>query len=254
MQTGQFVFCAESVIPVREEHKDQAEIVTQLLFGEIATVTEIHQQWIKVKSAHDQYEGWIDHKQILLISPATADHILKNFERQQCLHGVLKSPWGIIHTVMGSFIPFGKKEFDVEQQRFEVLDLEVAPISKAVTSTAIVYKNAPYLWGGRTHYGIDCSGFTQAVYRFHGVDLPRDASQQVLVGKTVSFEDVLAGDVAYFHNEKGNVTHVGIILDELFIIHASGRVRIDRLTPTGIFNDETQKETHKLHSIKRFLT
>mgnify|MGYP003978580471 FL=1 len=120
-----------------------------------------------------------------------------------------------------------------------------------ITENAMMYLNSPYLWGGRTPFGIDCSGFTQMVYRLQGIDLPRDAYQQAEVGTTLSFvEESEAGDLAFFDNAEGKVIHVGIILDNNHIIHASGKVRIDRIDQQGIFNKEEGKHTHKLRLIK----
>ena len=122
--------------------------------------------------------------------------------------------------------------------------------SKIIT-TALRFLNSPYLWGGRTPLGIDCSGFTQMVYRLQGIDLPRDAYQQSEVGTTLSFiEESEAGDLAFFDDQEGKITHVGIMLEDNHIIHASGKVRIDRIDQQGIFNKETGKHTHKLRLIK----
>ena len=120
-----------------------------------------------------------------------------------------------------------------------------------ITENALIYLNAPYLWGGRTPLGIDCSGLTQMIYRLQGIDLPRDAYQQAKVGTTLSFiEESEPGDLAFFDNEEGKVIHVGIILKDNHIIHASGKVRIDRIDQQGIFNSEIGNHTHKLRLIK----
>jgi cell wall-associated NlpC family hydrolase len=117
---------------------------------------------------------------------------------------------------------------------------------------AMLYLNAPYLWGGRTPFGIDCSGFVQMVYKLQGLKLLRDASQQATQGEVISLlAEAEQGDLAFFDDEEGNITHVGMIIDSQRIIHCSGRVQIDNLDHEGIFNVRLQKYTHKLRLIKR---
>ena len=120
--------------------------------------------------------------------------------------------------------------------------------------TAKEFLNAPYLWGGKSFFGVDCSGFTQLVYKVNNVKLPRDAYQQAEVGEALSFvEESQPGDLAFFENAEGRIIHVGIMLDDQKIIHASGKVRIDTLDSTGIFNQEMNKHTHKLRFVKSIL-
>jgi cell wall-associated NlpC family hydrolase len=123
-----------------------------------------------------------------------------------------------------------------------------------IISTAYLLINAPYLWGGKNPFGIDCSGFTQIVYKLNGYKLPRDASQQVELGTPLSFvEEAEAGDLAFFDNEEGNIVHVGILLNNEQIIHASGSVRIDKYDHYGIFNKSLGKYSHSMRVIKRVL-
>lgn len=253
MNVDDNVFCFLSIVPVRSNSSDLAEIVTQLLFGEVAVVIEKHEQWIKIRSAHDRYEGWIDQKQVVVISPTTFNLISAQTARQTSLTLQLMTPWGPIHTVMGSLVDESQQSFYVEDHAFKWISNPDKFKAKDISSYADKYMNAPYLWGGRTPFGIDCSGFTQAVFRFVGVQLPRDASQQVKEGNLVNFTEVQIGDLAFFQNSKGKVTHVGMVLNDYRIIHASGRVRVDELKPEGIFHTELNKLTHQIHSIKRFL-
>ena len=136
--------------------------------------------------------------------------------------------------------------------RFEGKQLENPKSKDNLVNTALHYLNSPYMWGGKSPFGIDCSGFVQCVYQLHGVQLPRDAYLQAEHGETLGFIDESeAGDLAFFDDEEGKITHVGIIMSDYHIIHAFGQVRIDRLDQTGIFNNALNKHTHKLRVIKK---
>ena len=253
MKVNDTVFCHLSIIPVRAEHADEAEIVTQLLFGELATITEVFNQWRKIKSAHDGYEGWIDYKQVQQITESAFQLHLANSQRQIQLIDTLNTPWGPITTVQGALIQKKKPAFSIDTYEFEWVNPASSTKSLDIGVVAMSYLNSPYLWGGRTPFGIDCSGFTQSVLRFFGIELLRDASQQVTQGQLIQIEDGTIGDLAFFVNSKGNIHHVGILLENNKIIHASGKVRIDRLDEKGIFNDELKDYSHQFHSIRRFL-
>ncbi|MGB8359752.1 MAG: C40 family peptidase, partial [Bacteroidales bacterium] len=121
-----------------------------------------------------------------------------------------------------------------------------------VTETAMQFLNAPYLWGGRTPLGIDCSGLVQISFKVHGIALPRDASQQAEKGVTVNFiSDAKPGDVLFFSTDTDNITHTGLLLAKETIIHAAGRVRCDRVDHQGIWRDDQEKYSHRLRLIKR---
>jgi len=129
----------------------------------------------------------------------------------------------------------------------------ISPKSELI-KTAFLYLNAPYLWGGKTPFGIDCSGFTQMVYKLNGHKLLRDASLQATQGEALSFiEESEPGDLAFFDNNEGLITHVGIIMQDNYIIHAHGKVRIDRLDHSGIYNVDSRTHTHKLRVIKKII-
>ncbi len=127
-------------------------------------------------------------------------------------------------------------------------------IRKFMVNQALMFFNAPYLWGGRSPFGIDCSGFSQIIYKMAGIKIPRDAKDQVHLGVAISFvEEALPGDLAFFDNDEGNITHVGIIWEKNKIIHASGQVRIDNVDQFGIFNVDTKRYSHKMRVMKRII-
>ena len=243
-----------SIVPMRNEAADQSEMVNQVIFGEHFKVLEIRKKWSKIRLAHDSYEGWICNKQWIEIE----EDIYKQLDKEvatittDILDIITKTHHQPI--VIGSILPSyksGHALINNEMYQFDGLTTPGFIKKDKLVENALMYLNAPYLWGGRSPLGIDCSGFTQMVYRLQGVDLPRDAYQQAEVGTTLSFvEESEPGDLAFFDNTEGKITHVGIILEDNYIIHASGKVRIDRIDQQGVFNTEIGNHTHKLRLIK----
>ena len=243
-----------SLISMRNEPADQAEMVNQVLFGEHFKAIETRKKWSKIRLAHDSYEGWVCNKQWLEISEEDYKQLDKDISTitTDILDIITKNQHQQI--VIGSILPFyksGHALINNEMYKFDGLTTPGFVKKEKLIENALIYLNAPYLWGGRSPLGIDCSGLTQMVYRLQGIDLPRDAYQQAKVGTTLSFvEESEPGDLAFFDNNEGKVIHVGIILKDNHIIHASGKVRIDRIDQQGIFNTETGIHTHKLRLIK----
>ena len=254
MQFGQ---CHLSVIPVRADHLDSAEMVTQVLLGEVFLVTAFHNQWRKIKLAHDGYEGWIDEKQMISISEEDFNEIQLEKKHSYAICQDAESQKRTIQLVKGSLLPyFNNQNFQIGQENFYI---DSRPYYKEninredISAIALEYLETPYLWGGRTPFGIDCSGFSQIVYKLAGISLKRDASQQVQQGKKVNLLYAQTGDLAFFINENKKIHHVGILLADDKIIHAAGKVRIDSLDEKGIYNNQAGKYTHKLHSVNTYL-
>ncbi len=249
-----FGFCHLSIVPLRENPSDTSEMTSQLLFGDVFEVIEkVSPNWIKIRSAFDSYEGYMDPKQQISID--SVDYISAQTPKK------VNRRMLEIETKMGKlFIPpacsFGdlKEENDfVLSSNLELDDFEIASRTEII-EMALSFLNAPYLWGGKTPFGVDCSGFTQSVFKMAGKKLPRDASQQVNEGEALSFlEEALPGDLAFFDNEEGNIIHVGVILGNNEIIHASGKVRIDKIDHVGIYNADTKSYSHKLRITKTLL-
>jgi hypothetical protein len=252
-----FGICNLAIIPLRIEPSDRSEIVSQVLFGEHFEILEQQKQWAKIKLQFDEYEGWVDSKQFQIISEAdyqqlSSDAIILNSDLIEYITGPNNL---LIPIPLGASLSFlSHNEINTQNYDFEGLKISGQKPKSNLINTAFMYLNAPYLWGGKTPFGIDCSGFTQMVYKLNGYRLLRDASQQATQGEALSFiEESEPGDLAFFDNEEGNIIHVGIIMDDNYIIHASGKVRIDRLDHLGIYNAEVNKHTHKLRVIKKII-
>ena len=252
-----FAICNLAVIPLRAEANDRSEIVSQVLFGEHFEITETQQQWSKIRLQFDRYEGWVDSKQYQIISEKSFEALSKDaIILNSDLVEYVTNPQNVLLPIpLGASLSFlHHSEINVENFEFEGLRTSGVKSKSDLIATAYLYLNAPYLWGGKTAFGIDCSGFTQMVYKLNGYNLLRDASQQSSQGEALSFiEESEAGDLAFFDNEEGKIIHVGIIMDNNYIIHASGKVRIDRLDHLGIYNAELNRHTHRLRVIKKII-
>jgi len=249
--------CNLAIIPLRFEASDRSEIVSQILFGEHFEILEQSKQWARIRLQFDNYEGWIDTKQFQVISETdyiqlTEDPIILNSD----LVEYITSGNNLLMPIpLGASLSFLNYD-DINTTHFEFEGMKISGIKpkSSLIDSAFTYLNAPYLWGGKTPFGIDCSGFTQMVYKLNGYKLLRDASQQATQGEALSFiEESEPGDLAFFDNEEGNIIHVGIIMKDNYIIHASGKVRIDRLDHLGIYNAENNRHTHKLRVIKKII-
>lgn len=253
--------CRLAVAPLRKEPADSSEIVSQLLFGDRVEVLEKTEKWWLVRNFSDQYEGWMDYKQLEKITESQfSDQEAYNYVTPCQLDNTLIAANGTAYYLSpGSTLPYYKDGFcHLGTAQFEVKSTPIIP-NKAnfkleVAKIAKFFENTPYLWGGRTLFGIDCSGFVQTVYKLVGIQINRDASQQAEQGELVDFlASAMPGDLAFFDNEAGKITHVGLMLSNDQIIHSAGKVRIDPIDDQGIYNAELGKYTHKLRIIKRFV-
>jgi hypothetical protein len=255
----QYGICNLAVVPVRAEASDKSEMTSQLLFGEGFTIIEETEKWIKILTSFDNYIGWIDNKQYQVISEDDFTILKDNFKAlgPEIFQPVMKaSSDEIINVTAGSSIPFGSdKDFYFGSEKFffsTIPSYVSANFEHSVVDVAKLFLNSPYLWGGRSMFGIDCSGFSQVVFKMFGLFLKRDAWQQAEQGQVVNFlQEAKAGDLAFFDNEEGLITHVGIMINGHEIIHASGRVKIDPIDDQGIYSLDLKKHSHKLRIIKR---
>jgi len=233
---------------MRAEASDASEMITQLLYGDHFEVIETKSNWIKIRIAFDDYEGWMDFKQAHEIDEATFKRLS---ESELCSTDLLS----LMTTKNGHLMPIciGSSigASDVLYHKFDGATNE--GFSKPdLIDTAMLYLNSPYLWGGKSPFGIDCSGFVQMVYKIGGIKLFRDAYEQAKQGQALSFiEESEPGDLAFFDNEEGKIIHVGLMMKDNYIIHAHGQVRIDRIDHSGIFNVDTNRYSHNLRVIKK---
>lgn len=254
----EYGICTLSLVPMRAETSDKAEIVTQMLFGECYEVIAREGNWVRVQLATDGYQGWIDHKQHKPVSAAYYQEWAGiSHPRAMDLVQVVTSNDTRIPIGIGSYLPFyDGMSIRINDEVMVYNGCVSSPSSSATTAQLVKvasnFIKAPYLWGGKSIFGIDCSGFTQQVFGICGYQLPRDAYQQVLHGEEVHFvTQAQPGDLAFFSNDEGRIVHVGIVLDGQNIMHAHGEVRIDTLDHNGIYNAGRKRYSHNLRIIKR---
>lgn len=244
--------CHLGVIPLRKENDHKSELTSQLLYGDSFKIIDQRKDWYKIRLDWDKYEGWITQNQAIIIEEK--EHKLL----QEQPFSASKHLIDFVHLANEQIfpIPLGSdlRALSLLGHSIEYTPTILSSKKEAIVQTAYQFLHVPYLWGGKTLMGIDCSGLTQMVYKIHGIPLKRDAYQQAQQGTSLSFiEESQPGDLAFFDNKEGDITHVGILLQNHFILHAHGKVRIDRIDQTGIFNAELQTHSHKLRLIKSIL-
>lgn len=251
-----YVICQVSVSPLRSEASDRSEMVTQILFGEKAEVIASENNWIKLKSDYDDYEGWADKKQFAELSEEEYNSTEITCFASDIFNLAAENKIPLTLPIASSLPNLNEGKISFAEKEWEYFGefSEGTHPKEDLPEIAKLYLNTPYLWGGKSNFGIDCSGLAQQVYKFAGVKLPRDAYQQAESGEPLSFvEEAEPGDLAFFDNADGRIIHVGIMLEGNKIIHAHGKVRIDPIDSTGIFNTDSQSYSHKLRVIKKIL-
>ncbi|MEI8097378.1 MAG: C40 family peptidase [Sediminibacterium sp.] len=252
-----FVIAIVPVSPMRLEASHRAEMVNQLLFGETAKVLESTKDFTKIQCIYDDYIGWCQTSQLAAIPEALLNNsnnvLTANYLSEiKCNGASMQIPMGCPVGI------FQNGQTQIGNDLFNVSVSLIQPSAALVNDSAInaianSYLNTPYLWGGKSIFGIDCSGFTQQVYRSLGMALPRDAHQQAALGEVVGFlQEAKCGDLAFFDNAEGKITHTGLMLNNATIIHSSGKVRIDPIDNMGIVNKLSGERTHQLRIIKRY--
>ena len=243
-----FGICELSVLPVRKNPHSTNELVTQILYGEIFTIIEKREKWSKISNYYDKYEGWVNNAQIKFIDKKKFNSIKSN----NSVYCNDTNGYIIDKDNEKTLIPIGSLVSSCNQLKSKYIGKSSLLTKSNIIKTAKQYLNSPYLWGGRIPFGIDCSGFSQIVYKINGIKIKRDASQQANEGKITSIKDLKTGDLAFFGKTNKKATHVGIMINKNEIIHAFGKIRIDKVNNKGIVNSETKKLTHKLIGFRSY--
>ena len=253
-----FAVCCVPVSPLRAGPSHKSEMISQLLLGEAGDLLEESESFVKLRCLHDGYEGWCQRSQVALVEvlPGNAHSTLfiGDWTDKVLINGV--TAWAPMGTPI---LAPAQEVIQAGPYKFQFMTgsawnaAGAVPSAEAIKARAEKFLNTPYLWGGRSIFGIDCSGFCQLVFRFFNFPLLRDAYLQATQGESIGFlQEARCGDLAFFDNAEGRIVHVGILLNEQEIIHASGKVRIDKIDNAGIVNTDTGQRTHQLRIIKRY--
>ncbi|MBN2764173.1 MAG: C40 family peptidase [Bacteroidales bacterium] len=253
--------CLLSIIPLRKDPSDKSEMVSQLLFGETYEIKEENSAWYRILTGFDAYSGWIDKKMHSHVSDAYYRRIEQGrYTVTSSISATLLTSDNNTLTItagstLGENIQNGLINIDTHTYRLaEKLSGPFPQYQGNIMDTAKQFLYSPYLWGGRSPFGFDCSGYIQIVYKIMGRKLYRDAAQQATMGKPVNtLQQLHKGDLVFFCNDDHKVVHAGLAMPPDKIIHCSGMVRTDFLDEKGIFNQQTREYTHRLHSMRRVI-
>lgn len=233
-----------SVLAMRKEPSHRSEMVSQILFGDEVRFHEQNQDWALISTLHDSYCAWIESKHFEQFDTNLDREVIvcNTLIQGKASNRSLHIPFGSYSTILSFFDREDYMNFDTKIE-----------ISQLFLLFERIMMDVPYLWGGRTVFGVDCSGLSQLFYRFLGIDLLRDASLQISQGVEIDFEERRIGDLIFFQNDQNKISHVGILRNKQTILHSSGEVRIDQLDAKGIFRLDMNIHTHRMHSIRRIL-
>ena len=253
----EFGICLLNSIALRKDPSDQSMLVSQMLYGESCKVLYKEGNWAKVHLDDDHQEGWVRIIQLEFIDRITYEGLLeapKTFCNEMVTY--LSDKEEQLHLIsLGAILPnYDSQTINIKGKNFEYDGEVTSGIQQKpeIVNTAYKFLNAPFLYGGKTPFGIDAGGFTQMVYKICGHSLLRHADQQASQGEVLSFiEESEPGDLAFFDNEEGEIVHCGILLANNHIIHCDEKVRVDRIDQSGIYNVDSKRHTHRLRVMKQ---
>jgi len=235
-----------NLVPVRKKNNAKSEMISQLFFGETLEVVSKKNNWCLVISSLDNYKGWVRTSHFLSISKV--DYIKINSKKKK----FSSTDTSLYNNEFKDYtVPAGSIISNCKYLSFNCVSNNKN--FHSLEEVALSFLNSPYLWGGKTKFGTDCSGFVQSVFKIYGKILPRDSYQQALVGVEVKLENSKTGDLAFFGQKIDAITHVGIVISHKRIIHSSGKVRIDNINDEGILNVDSKKISHKLQLVRRII-
>ena len=253
-----------SIVPVRKDPSHRTEMLTQILFGERFRIIDKIKEWSYIELLFDGSHGWVENssrKELNIeeynILTDNEPVILPGISVAQSkdlpqLSEITLMPGSEIYGLTGKKdgFSFMGKNYKLDNS----IEIKSGTTRDNIIETAKTYMNSPYLWGGKSPCGTDCAGYVQMVYKINGISLPRDVAEQPGKGITLSFvEEAQPGDLAFFDDDRGQIIHVGLLLEKNRIIHASDTVRIDKFDHQGIYKEESDQYTHKLRVVKRIL-
>ena len=253
-----------SIVPVRKDPSHRTEMLTQVLFGERFRIIDKIKGWAYIELLFDGSPGWVENSSIKELNIEEYNILTDN--EPVILPGISVAqstdlPLVSEITLMPGSEIYGltgkNNSFRIMGKNYKLdhsIETKSGTTRDNIIETAKIYMNSPFLWGGKSPCGTDCAGYVQMVYKINGISLPRDVAEQPGKGTTLSFvEEAQPGDLAFFDDDRSQITHVGLLLEKNQIIHASDTVRIDKFDHQGIYNEESDHYTHKLRVVKKVL-